>query len=205
MLIDIEELVAKHQLDVNGVLHVGAHHGEEADVYDNLGVQVDWIEADYDAYKILTFELAARPNQKATYALVADVEGKKHQFHVTNNGQSSSILKFGTHAKEHPEVEVVRTVKKTATTVDALFRDGEIDQHNFMNLDVQGAELLVLQGSQKYLESVEFVYSEVNKKELYKDCVQIKELGLWLKKQGFSKRLDLKWTKHGWGDAVWAR
>ena len=39
MLMDLESLIAKYNLRINGVLHVGAHFGQEFHIYDKLGIK----------------------------------------------------------------------------------------------------------------------------------------------------------------------
>ena len=37
VLLDLRDIVKDHQLDIGGVVHVGAHTGEEAVIYDLFG------------------------------------------------------------------------------------------------------------------------------------------------------------------------
>lgn len=204
MLIDLEYLQNKYDLTVNGVLHVGAHYGEEKDIYKKLGYSpVFWIEGDGESIPILTYNVKDFTDHHVIQAICLD-EPRSVRFNIANNGQSSSVLELGTHLQEHPEVFYTQTKEVFATTVDELKQFGFIDQCNFMNLDVQGAEHLVLRGAVEYLEGVTYLYSEVNQKELYKDCCLMKDLDRWLLAFGF-KRLDTEMTKHGWGDAFYSR
>jgi len=50
----------------NGIIHIGAHEGEEAALYDVIGfAKVLWVEADPIFYKKLQIHLQNYPNQKA--------------------------------------------------------------------------------------------------------------------------------------------
>jgi hypothetical protein len=42
-------------------------------------------------------------------AVIDDVDNKEINFKITNNGESSSILDFGSHEEHHPHVKVVET------------------------------------------------------------------------------------------------
>ena len=54
MLIKLDELIKKHQIPKCGVLHVGAHIGEELVHYKREGwFPVYWIEGDNEVYKKL--------------------------------------------------------------------------------------------------------------------------------------------------------
>ena len=45
-----------------------------------------------------------------------------------------------------------------------------MDNVNFLNLDIQGAELKALKSLQDYLHKVDYIYTEVNVDYLYVDC-----------------------------------
>lgn len=48
----LKSILEKHQLRANGILHIGAHEGEECEVYNEIGFDsVMWIEADPDVLK----------------------------------------------------------------------------------------------------------------------------------------------------------
>lgn len=205
MLIPLNDLHEKYDFNVTGVLHVGAHEGEEADAYDALGyTPVYWVEADANTCKKLEKNVAHRPGHHVLNAVCAEKSGLV-TFHHANNGQSSSILELGTHATEHPEVVYVGENEMLASTVDELAFLGLIgDEANFVNLDVQGAELMVLKGAIEFLQHVDYIYTEVNKKELYVGCVLLPELDRWLRMRGFN-RFETEMTPHGWGDALYMK
>lgn len=79
-----------------------------------------------------------------------------------------------------------------------------MNRYDFINLDIQGAELLALKGATSILPFVKAIYTEVNEKELYEGCALIEELDAYLKQNGFTRILT-NMTKHGWGDALYIR
>lgn len=204
MLIPLSDIVKKYKLHVDGVLHVGAHYGEEADDYDKFGFNpVWWIEADGNSIDTLMANVSKREGHDVVHAVVSDKE-QSVVFNRANNGQSSSILKFGTHSKEHPDVVFEESLTRTSMTIDSLNEMGIIGQANFVNLDIQGAELLALKGAIKYLSKVDYIYTEVNDKELYVGCCLTKDLDYWLGLRGFN-RVEKVMTQHGWGDAFYIK
>ena len=125
---------------------------------------------------------------------------------ITNNVQSSSIFSLKTHLQEHPHVfEKERRIMKTIT-LNTLFEKFDLpyDMYDFINLDIQGAELKALQGATKILPHIRAIYCEVNEKELYQGCALIPELDAFLASHGF-KRIVTSMTPHGWGDALYIR
>ncbi len=76
---------------------------------------------------------------------------------------------------------------------------------NFLNLDIQGAELKALKGMEEYLNKVDYIYTEVNEDYVYKDCALVNELDEYLKLFGLY-RVETKWCEnYKWGDALYIR
>lgn len=204
MLIPLEQLVDAGLIKPGPTLHVGAHTAEEADTYQDLGFSpVFWVEANPALHEPLRQRLAIFADHHLIPTALADEPGAMI-LHIANNGQSSSLLELGTHRTQHPEVHYVDEITVPVDTIDHLFLAREIPQATFVNLDVQGAELLVLQGGTGYLESVEAIYTEVNVEEVYLGCAQMPDLDEWLRARGF-ERVATDMTRHGWGDALYIR
>lgn len=209
MLISMEKIHRQYDMKVTGVLHVGAHVGEEADAYHNLGYQpVVWVEANYDLYGELATNVG-RYHHTVISALVSDEDGEEATFHITRDPEgtamSSSLLELGLHKKHAPWVREVGQRTLHTATIDTLaehFR--EINRCNFINLDIQGAELLALKGGEKFLTHCDYIYSEVNTNYVYKDCVLLGELDSWLAQRGFSRR-ETVMTPAEWGDALYVK
>ena len=204
MLIPLETLVRENGVKPGPTLHVGAHTGEEAAEYARLGfVPVFWLEANEDLLPVLHQNLDVYPGQRIICALVTD-EPKELMFHIASNGASSSYMQLGTHAWEHPDVTYVGERKMLATTVDILFDEGTITQASYVSMDVQGAELDVLKGAERYIKEVEAIYAEVNADELYEGCALFDEVTSWLAERGFQRRVTRMTPAH-WGDCLYTR
>lgn len=209
MLIPFEKLVRKHNLNITGVLHCGASTGQEAGSYANLGVKnMVFIEAIPDVYEKLKVNLSGYENALAVNACLSDEDGKEVDFNISSNdGQSSSFLQFGTHKTAHPDVTFVDQIKLTTKRLDTLIEELNLNIHefNFLNMDLQGAELLALRGLGDYLRYFKYAYLEVNKEELYKGCPHVEDLDMYLMGFGF-RRAETSWAGNfGWGDALYLR
>lgn len=207
MLID-KALLKQTLWDVNirGVLHVGAHNCEELPFYrDDLSVDtgcIYWV----DAIQFKADEARARGIPNVYQAVVTDKDDESVTFHVSNNIQSSSVLPLKTHAIEHPDVRYMTEFRTKSITLDTFFRKNKIDASalNLWNLDIQGAELLALKGAGESLKYADVLYLEVNEEELYEGCALLDELDAFLRDRGFVRVLT-EMTRHGWGDAVYKR
>ena len=76
------------------------------------------------------------------------------------------------------------------------------EKYDFWNFDIQGAELLALQGGKNAIPFAKAIYLEVNEKELYVGCGLVAEIDNLLKQYGFVRVLT-KMTGAGWGDALY--
>lgn len=210
MLIPFNQLFARHGIKPKGVLHLGSSIGQEAEEYHRQGIaRVIWVEAIPSVFAELRENIKKYPGHLAFNACVSDQNGIEVLFNVANNGgQSSSFLEFGTHAVEHPTVKFVRTIPMKTMRADTLLMgaglDKEITGGWFLNLDLQGAELLALKGMRNLLGRFDHAYIEVNERELYKGCPLVGDIDHYLKQFGFT-RVETKFTNHGWGDAYYAR
>jgi len=201
MLISLDNLINKYNINFKGILHVGAHHCEELGVYEKYvnRKNILWVEAMSDKVE---YCIKKYPNLKIEQGIISDkVENVK--FNVSNNGQSSSFLEFGLHTKYHPNVHFIKSYKEETKTLSSILPKYNIDI-NFVNLDIQGAELKALKGMEKYLDKIDYIYTEVNKDHVYKNCTLISELDDYLNKFDF-KRVETKWTGCKWGDAFYIK
>ena len=206
MLISVDELQGKFGISPSGILHVGAHLAEEGEDYDRAGwaafSKIIWVESQYELAQKLIKELNPERN-KVINATVWSETGKEMKFHLANNSQSSSLFSFGTHATTHPDIKFDSYHTVVTVRLDKIIN--ETDDISFVNLDIQGAELEALKGLGRRLHNVKWIYSEVNKKEVYIGCAKIEELDRFLENFSF-KRIATRWAfKTGWGDALWIK
>jgi FkbM family methyltransferase len=201
----IMEILTSKNIKFSGALHVGAHECEELETYQKLfGIpprHMVWVDALQDKVD----QARARGVPNVYYAVVSDKDGDTISFKRTNNDQSSSILDFGSHSRNHPSVVVTGVTEHVTTTIDTFmkqFSNPEI--YDFWNFDIQGAELLALKGAQESIKHAKALYLEVNIEEVYKGCALMDDLDTYLASRGF-ERVITYMTQAGWGDALYVR
>lgn len=202
MLISLHELVNKYNINFNGILHVGAHECEEINDYEKYisRDKILWIEA---LPQKVEFCKSRFPGINIENAIVSD-KIENVVFKISNNGQSSSILDFGLHTTFHPHVHYIGSFDSTTQLLKDILPKYNIN-YNFLNFDIQGAELKALKGMEPYLPNVDYLYVEVNSDYVYKDCALISELDEYLLQYGL-KRIETKWCEdYKWGDAFYIR
>jgi FkbM family methyltransferase len=201
MLIPLHNLVNKYNIQFKGILHVGAHECEELKDYERYlqRNKILWVEALSDKVELCKQRF---PNVLIENAVVSD-KIEKIMFNVSNNGQSSSILDFGLHSHYHSHVHYVNSFEAETKLLKDVISKYDIE-YNFLNFDIQGAELKALKGMEEYLPKVDYLYTEVNSDYVYKDCALIEELDEYLLKFGLV-RVETKMTEFKWGDAFYIR
>ena len=201
MLIPLHDLVQKYNIKFKGVLHIGAHECEELNDYEIYlpRDQILWVEALPGKVQLCKNKYT---NLLIENAVVSDTV-ETVRFNVSNNGQSSSILDFGLHSHFHPHVQYVTCFETETKLLKDIICNYNI-QYNFLNLDIQGAELKALKGMEEYLSTVDYIYTEVNSDYVYIGCALITELDDYLLKFGLH-RVETKWTDCKWGDAFYIR
>jgi FkbM family methyltransferase len=202
---NINQVLIKYKIKISGALHVGAHECEELSFYHKLNLTNDdiyWVEAFTD--KVNKAKNRGIPN--IYNAVITDEDDKEIIFNVSNNVESSSVLEFGTHSKEHPYVYYTDKFMCETITIDTFVKKNNIDisKLDFWNLDIQGAELMALKGASESLKYTKAIYLEVNIDEVYKGCGKMNEIDEYLSKYGFVRVLTCM-TPHGWGDALYIK
>ena len=199
----INDLVNFFKVPIKGILHVGAHKCEELNAYLKY-VSIDkilWVEAFPDLVKE---NLQKNPDLQILNEVVGDEDGKDIEFKITNNTLSSSILDLAYHKEIHPHVVVTDILKLKTKKLKTLLSERNLgEQYNLLILDIQGAELLALHGLGSLLENFNVIYTEVNEKELYKDCCKLEDLDSYLGKFNFERKYIN--TLNGYGNALYLK
>lgn len=202
MLLNLENLKEKYNLNIKGVLHIGAHVGQEFNTYKKLGIEnvmfFEPIESTFNRLKNNVGNNAILIN-----SALGNIEGEVEMFTETiNEGQSSSVLQPDYHLVQHPNIQFNGREKVKITKLDNFINTK--NNYNFINVDVQGYELEVFRGGSEFLNSIDYIMTEVNRAELYKGCAKIEELDEFLNSYGF-ERVETTWDGGTWGDAFYVK
>ncbi|MFA5049184.1 MAG: FkbM family methyltransferase [Patescibacteria group bacterium] len=190
-----------------GVIHVGAHEGQERNWYIQQGFnKVIWFEPNKEVFDRLQKRIEIVSGHIA-YNLGVHDTLEKTILHISNNdGQSSSILNLGTHTFHHPNIKYVLDQEIKMIRLDDFFKIGKhnVTDFNFLNIDVQGVELNVIKSFGSLITKMDYIYTEVNEEHLYKNCCLIHEVDEYLKDFGF-RRECTHMTPKRWGDAFYLK
>ena len=163
----ITEIHNRILVNSKGILHIGAHSGQEAESYDKLDKKVIWIEAVPEIYSELLKNISTYPNQKAICALLGDANKKNVLFYyASNDGASSSIFEFGTGDKIW-NISTSKILRMNMVRLDNVVNLTHLNPIDHWIIDVQGAEYIVLRGAGKLLESCNSIFIEVSTDPYY--------------------------------------
>jgi len=206
MLIKFKNIVEKYGRP-NGIIHIGAHLMEEREDYLELGFNnTIWVEANPIIFNQIKNKINYTSNEMVFNCAISDEDDNLVKFNITNNGQSSSILELDKHLIHHPSIKVIDIIEIKTKRMDSIISENkiDIDKYDFLNLDIQGAELLAMKGFGKLISKMKYIYTEVNTSSIYKNCSIIYDIDHYLDKYGF-KRVETEMTEFEWGDALYIK
>ena len=191
-------------MDIKGIIHIGAHRGQEISDYIDGGIQdIILFEPLSTNFEILEQNLADMNANISGHQVALGNEEKKVTMYLSNNEQmSSSILRPKKHIQNHPTVLFEGTEEVDMMRLDSY--SDETEKFNFINMDVQGYELEVLKGGSETLKHVDYVYCEVNRDEVYENNAYIEELDEYLGNYNMG-RVETVWSGGIWGDALYIK
>jgi FkbM family methyltransferase len=206
MIIKIDKIIQKYGTP-KGIIHIGAHLMEERTEYLSVGLEnTIWIEGNADIYSKIKFINDITECEHVFNCIVSDVDNAIYDFNITNKTPSSSILKLHKHKIHHPHIHITDIIKVKSIRMDTLLSDNNIniENYDFINIDIQGAELLALKGFGDLLYKMNYIYCEVNIATLYEGCPLIYEIDSYLSLYGFH-RVETAMTEFEWGDALYVK
>lgn len=186
-------------MKIAGIVHVGAHYGDEIPEYLLSNVK-----------NIICFEPLKRNldilNKKASdfvkvFPFALGNEEKNVVMYISSNkAKSSSVLKPKKHLIRHPRTKFIDTEEVSMKKLIS-FKD-KIRGCNYLCLDVQGYEYEVLLGGEDLIKQFDYMYIEVNRDETYENNHLITDIDILLFKYHFL-RVETNWEGDIWGNALY--
>lgn len=206
-----------NNLNIKNILHIGAFDGSsELDFYNALNVNsIVWVEGNPKIIEKLynNINLYKNINHHVFNNVVSDICGFA-QFNLIGSPDNkyadgmnlgcSSLLNLEKHAELYPGIYKIESIQVKTTTIDNIYKENNLFKPDLINIDVQGAELMVLKGSESILDNVKSIFVETADIELYKNCVLKPVLSDYLQKFGF---VEVLYCPHDWcwGDTLYIK
>lgn len=179
------EFLAKNTSLRSQILHIGAHEGEEALNYANLGFrEVAWVEAQPEIFERLKVIVGS------DYCLQAAVWSKrtKLELNISSNSVSTSLLEFGemTPWKDLKTLKKVQIETITLANVVEIFNRRNLLVEKFvLVLDIQGAEFEALKTIGQISQKIPVISCEISIKPTYEDGAMRKKVIRRLFRHGY--------------------
>lgn len=207
MILDLNKSFTELQFVPRGVIVIGAHNGDEVGTYFSLGFKkIILIEANPGLANGLRERYGDDERITIFSTAIANFNGHA-TLHVTNFDQSSSLLRLARHTEIYPTIHEIDQIEVNVCTLDHLFFCNSLNPNdfNFLAIDIQGAELLALEGATIILKQVEVVCCEFNRIEMYEGCALEGDLEKHLAAKDFYPYCSASPFHDSWGDVLFSR
>lgn len=182
-------IINQYKIIPTGVIHIGAHIGEEIEHYIDMQVEnLIYIEANPEVMDALQRNIKKYKDKinVNTYNIAITNKRGVFDFYVTNNFMSSSLFHLKEHLKYYPDIYEARTIKVNAITFDDFMVENQIDKYyNILIMDTQGAELSILESSLNYLSNFDMIISEISRIEIFENGCKFTDLTKFLEEHNY--------------------
>lgn len=121
----------------------------------------------------------------------------------TYGNKSSSLLPPGKHLDVLPWLKFEDKIIVNTISLEHFLEDNNIVEVNLIHLDVQGAELRVLESARKYIEKIQIVWLEVSNVELYKGQPKRVDIERFMTSNGYT--LYKSFMNGNFGDQMYVK
>jgi FkbM family methyltransferase len=195
-------------LPAKGIIHIGACTGEELQEHEDRGAEkIIWVEANPYIYPELLENLKNSKIENYPFLVACtDKDDEMVDFNILydpGNKGCSSLL----YPKNHIFQMYQETISAQTITIDSLIKRNNFKYEDFqlLDIDVQGAELLVLRGAEELLKHVDYISLEVTfHSPYYYDNPFFEEILEFLNSKGF-KNVENKFYESSWADGLFVR
>lgn len=186
--------------NVNGIIHVGAHLGEEKQEYGST--PVIWIEGN----PRVVGKLKNNVGDDIVIPRALSNISKTTTFNIATDSGSSSLNEFETHTIRYPGIDVKHKIIVNTYPFSVIVEEFNIDvlKYNFLVLSAGGSELDILIGFDRYFDFIDYIFTKYYDENIFKKCPSLKMLKNYLISHGYILS-EKSMTDKGWGKALFKR
>ena len=170
------------------ILEAGAHKGK-----DTVEMAMLWpaglihaFEPVPDLFRLLENNTRNLKNVHCYQFALGNTKGSETLFVSSGASDgSSSLLPPKELLNSFPTVYFDKELSVNTITLDEWARENNVTKIDFMWLDLQGMELMVLKSGINLLKTVSAIYTEVSSSEIYEGQTLYSDLKGWLLSNGF--------------------
>lgn len=183
--IDLELKMIFKQNDPLVIFEIGACEGEDSIKYARLfpNSKIYSFEPLPDNIKLIQNNFLQYGIKNATcYNKALSLKNGTAEFYVSSGrpenaiesdwdygNKSSSLLAPAKHLKMAGFIRFDKKIEVETITLKSFCNSNHINCIDFIHMDVQGAELMVLEGAQDFISAIKVIWLEVSKTDLYQN------------------------------------
>ncbi len=207
MKLNFPDLCQHHNITPRGIILIGAYDGKTLKRLNIPNtVKTLLIDANPSAVKRLQENFADSPHIQVVQAAIAN-HNDTVTLHLTSLESSSSILPWKQYSEIYPNIKEIQQLTLSARTLDTLLEELNLSPSDFniLILDIQGAELLALEGANQLLNTLDAIYTTVYYQELFEGGALAEEVNQFLADYQFDSVAEETPYHPAWGEAFYVR
>ncbi len=123
-MLDIPALFDQYHIQPRGVIHIGAHDGDEVEMYVAMGFKrILLIEAHPAIYTRLIARYGNRPGVIAVNSAIGNIDGWT-KFFTASNDQCGSVLAMKDHRELYPQIVAIGELNIPMARLDTVMGQG---------------------------------------------------------------------------------
>ncbi|CAD5956365.1 FkbM family methyltransferase [Planktothrix agardhii] len=207
MKLNFPDLCQHHNITPRGIILIGAYDGKTLKRLNLPNtVKILVIDANQGAVERLQENFADSPNIQVVQAAIAN-HNDTVTLHLTSLESSSSILPWKQYSEIYPNIKEIQQLTLSSHTLDTLLEELNLSPSDFniLILDIQGAELLALEGANQLLNNLDAIYTNVHYQELFEGGALAEEVNQFLTDYQFDIVAEETPYHPAWGEAFYVR
>jgi FkbM family methyltransferase len=207
MKLNFPDLCQHHNITPRGIILIGAYDGKTLKRLNLPNtVKILVIDANQGAVERLQENFADSPNIQVVQAAIAN-HNDTVTLHLTSLESSSSILPWKQYSEIYPNIKEIQQLTLSSHTLDTLLEELNLSPSDFniLILDIQGAELLALEGATQLLNNLDAIYTNVHYQELFEGGALAEEVNQFLSDYQFDIVAEDTPYHPAWGEAFYVR
>ncbi|MCF3623926.1 FkbM family methyltransferase [Planktothrix agardhii 1801] len=207
MKLNFPDLCQHHNITPRGIILIGAYDGKTLKRLNLPNtVKILVIDANQGAVERLQENFANSPNIQVVQAAIAN-HNDTVTLHLTSLESSSSILPWKQYSEIYPNIKEIQQLTLSSRTLDTLLEELNLSPSDFniLILDIQGAELLALEGANQLLNTLDAIYTNVHYQELFEGGALAEEVNQFLSDYQFDIVAEDTPYHPAWGEAFYVR
>ena len=158
-------------------------------VFEPLPKNIDDIKENLGKFtpnKFKLNEIGVSNEESECYLHISSGQPPNADINWDYGNKSSSILEPKLVNKKYEWLKFQEKIIIKTTRLDSYIQQNSINNIDFIHMDIQGAELLALEGLGDQIKKVKSIFLEVSNQEFYKDQSLKNHIELYLKDKGFT-------------------